>query len=153
MTERAASEFRLTDPATMECPYPFYRALYEGVPVQQEDGLGLLVAGHADVTALSLAHGLFSSSIAADGKGPRHMGIGADPVQDDVEELLAAAHPVANALFTADPPLHTRHRALVNKAFSARRIRLMRASRSAAAHRRTTCSAISSRPRSTASSS
>ena len=95
--------------------------------MQQEDGLGLLVAGHADVTALSLAHGLFSSSIAADGKGPRHMGIGADPVQDDVEEILAAAHPVANALFTADPPLHTRHRALVNKAFSARRIRLMEA--------------------------
>ena len=43
----------------------------------------------------------------------------------EVEALLAEYHPMDNALFTADPPAHTRHRALDNKALNPRRIRLL----------------------------
>lgn len=46
--------------------------------------------GYADLMALARDTATFSSSITQDGQGSRHMGVGADPVQPDVEALLKA---------------------------------------------------------------
>jgi cytochrome P450 len=119
--EDVATE-RLMDPATAECPYPFYAALHRERPVREEPGLGWLVSRYDDVVALSLDTANFSSSVAG-ADGPRHMGVSPEPLSDEVKDLLAQYHPMDNALFTADPPQHTRHRALVNKALNPRRVR------------------------------
>ena len=107
----------------IECPYHLYQKLHRGSGVAEDPAVGVVVAGYDDLVELSKNTGLFSSSISDDGKGPRHMGVGREPVQPDVEEILALAHPLENALFTADPPEHTRHRKLISKALSPRRVR------------------------------
>lgn len=107
----------------IECPYHLYQRLHLGSGVALDPAIGVVVAGYEDLVVLAKSTALFSSSISEDGKGPHHMGVGSDPVQPDVEEVLARAHPVENALFTADSPEHTRHRKLINKALSPRRVR------------------------------
>ena len=113
---------RLTDPATIESPYDLYAELHHGCPVKHEEGLGWLVSRYEDVRRMALDTRHFSSSVAG-ADGPRHMGVSPEPLSDEVKELLEQYHPMDNALFTADPPAHTRHRALVNKALNPRRVR------------------------------
>lgn len=126
MSEDGVPELRLTDPEVMECPYGHWKEMYGRDELLFEDpDVGIGVIGYDNLSRLSTDTGRFSSSISADGKGPRHMGVGKDPVQDDVEEILASAHEVSNALFTADPPLHTRHRKLINAALNPRRVRAL----------------------------
>jgi cytochrome P450 len=115
---------RLLDPATVEDPYGFYESLHKGCPVRHEEGLGWLVSSYAEVRKMALDTRRFSSSIAGE-DGPRHMGVSPEPFSPEVEELLARYHQMDNALFTADPPAHTRHRALVTKALNPRRTRLL----------------------------
>ncbi|MGE4060402.1 MAG: cytochrome P450 [Sphingomonadales bacterium] len=107
----------------IECPYRLYRELHRGSGVAEDAGVGVVVAGYQDLVALARKTELYSSSLTSDGKGPRHMGVGPEPVQADVEEILSHAHPVTNALFTADPPVHTRHRKLISTALGPRRVR------------------------------
>lgn len=124
--EARETGFRLTDPEVMECPYHRWREGFErGEEVFEDPDVGVAVMGYERLNRLSKDTATYSSSISADGKGPRHMGVGKDPVQDDVEAILADAHEVSNALFTADPPLHTRHRRLINEAFNPRRVRAL----------------------------
>lgn len=113
----------LTSETHIECPYATYQQLHaKGHPGLDSD-IGLAFVGYDDVVSLSKNTATFSSSITQDGQGPRHMGIGEEPVQDDVEAIFEDAHPMVNALFTADPPVHTRHRKLLSKALSPRRVR------------------------------
>lgn len=128
-----AHERHITDPEVIESPYAFYGELHERCPVKHEPGVGWLVSRYADVRALALDTETFSSSIAGP-EGPRHMGVGPEPLSEEVEELLARYHPMDNALFTADPPAHTRHRALVNKALNPRRVRALEPAMRAIAH-------------------
>lgn len=109
----------------IECPYTLYQRLHAGRGAAVDPAVGVVVAGYDDLVALSTDTATFSSSIAQDGLGPRHMGVGSDPVQNDVEEILSQAHPIVNALFTADPPVHTRHRKLISKALNPRRVRAL----------------------------
>ncbi len=118
----ARSRERLADPETAKCPYPFYADLHAEGGIREEPALGWLVGRYAQVYALALDTRRFSSSIAGEG-GPRHMGVSPEPLSAEVEALLEQYHPMDNALFTADPPAHTRHRALVNKALNPRRVR------------------------------
>ena len=115
----------LTSTDHIECPYTLYQRMLAGGGVAVDPAVGVVVAGYDDLVELSTDTATFSSSITQDGRGPRHMGVNSDPVPDDVEEILAEAHPIVNALFTADPPVHTRHRKLLSKALSPRRVRAL----------------------------
>jgi len=115
----------LQSPDHIECPYHLYQRLHAASGVAIDPLIGIAVAGYDDLVKLAKNTTLFSSSITEDGKGPRHMGVGQYPVPPDVEAVLATAYPVENALFTADPPVHTRHRKLISKALSPRRVRLL----------------------------
>lgn len=113
----------LMAPEHIECPYATYGRMHADGGVALDPQIGLAIVGYDDVVALSKDTATFSSSITQDGQGPRHMGINEEPVQEDVEQILAGAHKMVNALFTADPPVHTRHRKLISKALSPRRVR------------------------------
>ena len=123
--ENNATRVDLADPEHIECPYKMYASLHEAGGVGVDPNIGTIVAGYDTLAALAKNTSVYSSAITEDDRGPRHMGINSEPVQDDVEEILANAHPIVNALFTADPPEHTRHRKLISKALSPRSVRAL----------------------------
>ena len=123
MTIKDVDQTDLTANAHIESPYTLYRRMHEGTGVAIDPEVGVAVAGYADLVDLSRNTGLYSSSVTEDDRGPRHMGVSSEPVQDDVEEILSNAHPLVNALFTADPPVHTRHRKVISKALGPRKVR------------------------------
>jgi cytochrome P450 len=125
MTDKTSTDINLSDPQHIECPYHAYQALHQTGGVGRDPNIGVVVAGYDTLAALAKNTEVYSSSITEDGHGPRHMGINPEPVQDDVEEILSHAHPIVNALFTADPPVHTRHRKLIAKALSPRSVRAL----------------------------
>jgi cytochrome P450 len=122
MTEEP-TDFRLMDPDLMECPYPHYRRMFdEGRRVVSDPDIGVVVLGYKELVELSRNHRDYSSELSA---RPLHMGISPEPIQDDVWEILNELPDVQNALFGADPPAHTRHRKIINKALNPRRLRLL----------------------------
>ena len=95
------------DYAVHEDPFPFYRRLRDEAPVYHHPERGFwALSRHADVTAgfrdsarLSNSHGV---SLEPSASGPH-----------------ASAH---SSFLAMDPPRHTRHRALVSRAFTPRRV-------------------------------
>ncbi len=123
MADSKNNEVDLTASEHIECPYKMYASLHQSGGVGVDPNIGTIVAGYDTLAALAKNTSIYSSAITEDDRGPRHMGINTEPVQDDVEEILSNAHPIVNALFTADPPEHTRHRKLISKALSPRSVR------------------------------
>jgi len=102
---------------TAENPYEFRRALREEAPVYQVPGAGFfIVSRYEDVMYMLCNEDVFSSKIPP--------GRQEEPTPE-INEILAQGYPAANTLLTNDPPSHTRFRALVNRAFSARRVATM----------------------------
>jgi cytochrome P450 len=119
-----AAEQRLIDPEVIEDPFPLYQSLHSSCPVKHDDAIGWIVTRYGDMRSLLLKPNEFSSERAYSGPyGPVYMGVSPEPLSPDVEELLKEYHPLETVLFKADPPAHTRHRALINKALNPRRVR------------------------------
>ena len=100
MAEDTTPTMNLADSEHIECPYKAYASLHEAGGVGRDPSIGTIVAGYDTLAALARNTGVYSSAITEDDRGPRHMGINSEPVQDDVEEILSNAHPIVNALFT-----------------------------------------------------
>jgi cytochrome P450 len=113
----------LNDPAFKRCPFDHYDALNEA-RVFVATGIGVGVAGYQELVDLGRDSDLFSRQLD-EKEGRRYVGLSPTPPGLEVEELLAQAHPHVPALFTSDPPVHTRHRKLVSQAFLPRRVRAM----------------------------
>lgn len=111
---RLASDFNPLSPENVADPYPFYRAMRHSVPVYQVPGAGFfIVSRYADIHHV-LSHPEIFSSKQPPGDDTR--------TPDDVMEIMSQGYPPMDTLLTSDPPVHSRFRALVNKAFSARRV-------------------------------
>jgi cytochrome P450 len=105
------------DAATIADPYPLYAALRHGGPPIRETTYGVwLVARHADVLDVVRRPDVFSSVMAPAGPPPDLSGI-----PEHVRSRLAAAPPPLRTLVTADPPVHTRYRGLLNRFLNGRR--------------------------------
>jgi cytochrome P450 len=107
------SEFNPLDPATVESPFEFYRALREQAPVHEVPGLGFIVSSY-ELLLEALGDPLRFSSKS----GPA-VNAAPDP---EVLEVRRQGYPNVDTLLTNDPPDHIRYRSLVSRAFSARRV-------------------------------
>ena len=113
----SVKEFNPLAPETVENPYPFYRAMREQAPVYQVPGAGFFIVSRYDDILYVLANPQIFSS---------HQPPGVQTTMSaEAKEILARGWPPVDTLLTNDPPAHTRFRALVNKAFSARRVATM----------------------------
>jgi cytochrome P450/thioesterase domain-containing protein/protoporphyrinogen oxidase/acyl carrier protein len=111
--------FNPLDPAFINDPYPFYRALRETAPIHYEDSIGGWVfTRHDDVSQLL-----------------RHPKVERPPVTDylfasvpqaDRDEMSEFERMIGEMLPFTNPPHHTRLRKLVSKAFTPRTVEAMR---------------------------
>ena len=87
------TEVNLADEGHIECPYKMYAELHQAGGVGVDPSIGTIVAGYDTLAALAKNTSVYSSAITEDDRGPRHMGINSEPVQDDVEEILSTRTP------------------------------------------------------------
>lgn len=104
-----------TSPEQWEDPGPVYAWLREHDPAHHCEKFGIwVVTRHADVLAILKDTDRFSSKDANTAL--------ADATPPEVARVLADGQPEVDALLTADPPLHRRHRSTINRALTQRRI-------------------------------
>jgi len=110
------SQFDPFGSETIECPYAFHRALRHEAPVYQVARAGYYVVSRVGRhSARSHAPEIFSSNLMAVLMAGQDGG-------SAMLDLRAQGHEQVDALALADPPVHTRQRKLVNKAFNVRRV-------------------------------
>ena len=110
---KRVSEYNFLDPAVVENPFEFHRALRAQAPVYEVPGIGLfLVSTYAGVLEVLSDPRRFSSS-----SGPA-----VAAMSPRVQAAMAGGYPQVDTLITCDPPRHIRYRSLVSRAFSARRV-------------------------------
>jgi cytochrome P450 len=117
LTEISLEGYSPMDPANQQDPYPYYAALRAKASVYLSDGGLYFVSSHAAVQQVLQQPNLFSS----------HWGNTAGPppveeAQDELNAIVAEGYPPVNTMLTLDPPLQTRYRKSIGKAFSTRRI-------------------------------
>lgn len=113
----------LLDPNFARCPYDYINGLHAGEErTHVEDHIGRVVHRYEDAVRTGDCPLVYSSNVGEPGA---YMGISDEPFSTEVQALVDQYVPMTNVLFRADPPLHTRQRALVTKALNARRIRAL----------------------------
>jgi cytochrome P450 len=107
-------------PETLIDPFDYYRAIHEaGIPIEHLEGMNTWVVYSYDLCSEAAAKPeVFSNDFTA------LMGREAD---EDIQAILAEGWPDLPTLLTADHPVHTRNRKLVNLAFSAPRVNAIEA--------------------------
>ena len=108
------------DPAVLESPWAYYRALRERAPVFRDPFTGIFHVASYDLVLEALRDfETFSNRFAPAMGGGALAGIAADA---ELLEMSQKSYPGVDTMLTADPPEHTRFRGLVNKAFTPRRV-------------------------------
>ncbi len=109
-------EFNFFDPEVMKFPFEFYEKARKEAPVYQLPGTDIFfVTRYEDVKMVARKAKLYSSEfdtmMAPQEPDPR------------IEEVLKEGYPGVATMLTRDAPAHNRYRALVNPAFSDKRVR------------------------------
>jgi cytochrome P450 len=105
------------DPALLESPWEYYRALRAKAPVFRDPFTGIFhVASYERVLEVLRDFETFSNRFAPAMGGAQSTG------DAELDRLRAEAVPGVDTMLTADPPEHRRFRGLVNKAFTPRRV-------------------------------
>ena len=109
----------LMDPEVMQNPFPLYQWALAYAPVLELPGTGMrVVMSYALCAEATGRVEEFSNDFTA--------AISGAMAQDsEVAAIIAQGWPQINTLLTADPPVHTRFRKLVNLAFSMPRVNAM----------------------------
>ena len=111
----------LMDPEVLQNPFPMYQWALANAPVMEMIGTGMtFVMSYADCAEATMRVDEFSNGFTAALSGAMS--------QDaEVAAILAQGWPQMDTLLTADPPVHTRFRKLVNLAFSMPRVNALEA--------------------------
>lgn len=104
------------DPEVMQNPFPFYQWALANSPVVEIPGTGMKIVMSYQMCAEATGRVAefsndFTAAIA-----------GAMAEDAEVKAIIEGGWPQINTLLTADPPVHTRFRKLVNLAFSMPRV-------------------------------
>lgn len=115
--------FNPLDPEIMQCPFPHYAAMREQQPVFQVPGLPMYFVTRHDlvldvVRNIEVFSNQFQSFSAAEGA----FGSMTDEEQEQLRAVMAEGYPPVSTMLTADPPVHSRYRKLVSKAFTPKAI-------------------------------
>jgi cytochrome P450 len=117
MSEISLEGYSPMDPATQQDPFPYYAALRRKAAVYKgADGM-VYVSGHAAVLEVLQQPNTFSSQWGNTAGAPPVAG-----TEEEMKEIFAEGYPPVSTMLTLDPPLQTRYRKSVGKAFSTRRI-------------------------------
>lgn len=120
----AGIEFDPRQPEVMQCPFPHYEALREHDPVHKMPGAWIgrsapeiYAVSRYDLVAQILSDpATYSSQVGTPGSNPpAHL-------LPRLKEIASAGYERPPTMLTADPPVHTRYRRLVSKAFTPRRV-------------------------------
>lgn len=110
----------IVDPALIHCPYPFYAQLHAEAPVHRDPATGMwLIANYKDMQAVIKDVARFSNNLVLVDRRPT-------PVPDEAIRIFAEdgfARP--QCLQRNDPPQHGRFRKLVDRAFTAGRVKAL----------------------------
>lgn len=113
------AETNFFDPEVIENPFGFYQQAIAQEPVHHIPGTNIYLVTSYDLVSEATGRvDAFSNDFGDILAGKRS----ADP---DVTSILEEGWPQRNTLLTADPPVHTRFRKLVNLAFSMKRVDAM----------------------------
>ena len=111
----------MLDPEVMQNPFPFYQWAHANAPVIEMPGTGMKIIMSYDMCAEATGRvEEFSNNFTAVLSGAMSQ----DP---EVSAILDKGWPQIDTLLTADPPVHTRFRKLVNLAFSMPRVNALEA--------------------------
>ncbi len=111
----------LADPEVMQDPFPFYQWAHANSPVVEMPSTGMkVIMSYAMCSEAAGRPDDFSNAFTKVLSGA----LSEDP---EVSGILAGGWPQIDTLLTADPPVHTRFRKLVNLAFSMPRVNALEA--------------------------
>ncbi len=106
-------------PDVLKQPHAFYKRLLQSAPVVRDEKSGIYQISSYELVRQVLADtDTFSNRI-------RHALHGKNSGSEMVASIMAEGFPRPDTLQTSDPPIHTRSRKLVNKAFTPRRVESM----------------------------
>jgi cytochrome P450/nitrite reductase/ring-hydroxylating ferredoxin subunit len=97
-----------------ECPFELYARARHEQPIFYSERFDLwVVTRYQDIVAIlkDVAHFSSAQSLAVD-----------SAIAPEVQTVLDTGYPATPTMVTADPPVHTRFRELVSKAFTSRRV-------------------------------
>jgi cytochrome P450 len=111
----------MLDPEVMQNPFPFYQWAHANAPVIEMPGTGMKIIMNYEMCAEATGRvEEFSNNFTA-------VLSGAMSQHPEVSAILEKGWPQIDTLLTADPPVHTRFRKLVNLAFSMPRVNALEA--------------------------
>ncbi|MBL1074612.1 cytochrome P450 [Nocardia sp. 2] len=111
----SAADFDPLDSRTLQCPYPWHRALRAQAPVHYVASRDMWFVSSRELVAEALANPAVYSSAFGSPQLPAPESIAAQ-----VAEIQAQGWPVVSTLLTADPPQHHYYRRMVALAFTPR---------------------------------
>jgi cytochrome P450 len=117
MSEAAFMGYNPMDPTQQQDPFPHYAQLRDTSAVYEGAGGIFFVSRHDAVIEVLRQPNRFSSQWGNTAGAPPIPG-----AEEELREILADGFPPVNTMLTLDPPLQTRYRKAVGRAFSTRRI-------------------------------
>jgi cytochrome P450 len=118
------TEFDPSTDAVQQCPFPHYAALRRGDAVHPVDGAAV---GRAGRTVFAVSRYDLVTQVLGDWRTfSSKFGTSQSTPPPDmvpvIAEIMERGWPRPATMLTADPPVHTRYRRLVSKAFTANRV-------------------------------
>lgn len=116
---KSVTDFDFFDPEVIESPFEFYQVLRQQAPVYPLPGTNIFMLSRLDdIKQAAKDTATFSSDFM-------HLLRGPDPCPRAAAIYAEGIEPV-DTLLTMDPPRHKTYRSLINKVFSASRVKKMR---------------------------